>query len=61
MNLVPAICFVFAFVVVLTSANEPNDYTNGNFAVPSVPKREILKCMGKFTSLSTYVYAYLFS
>ncbi|XP_057375945.1 protein seele-like [Daphnia carinata] len=45
MNLVSVTCFVFAFMVVLTSANEPNDYTNGNFAVPDVPKREILRCM----------------
>ena len=41
---------VFVFVAAYVTANEP-DYANGNFAVPSVPKREILRCMGNFCTL----------
>lgn len=61
MNLVSVTCFVFTFMVVLTSANEPNDYTNGNFAVPDVPKREILRCMGNFVYISICVDAHFVS
>jgi hypothetical protein len=48
--------FVFVFVAAYVTANEP-DYANGNFDVPSVPKREILRCMGNFynTSIITSV------
>ena len=41
----PAISIVlFAFIYVTVLAN---DYSNGNFEMPSVPSREVLRCMGK--------------
>ena len=43
---------VFVLIVAhVTATNNEPDYANGNFNVPTVPKREILRCMGNFYTL----------
>ena len=41
------VTLIVAHVTAATNNAEP-DYANGNFNVPTVPKREILRCMGNF-------------
>lgn len=42
--LVSRIYIVFLLPALLVVAN---DYSNGNFEMPVIPSREVMKCMGK--------------
>lgn len=42
----PVTCFVCVLLAVYTVS--ANDYSNGNFEMPTIPSREVMRCMGKF-------------